>query len=373
LLNSNQELTITSSDDSVYKEILESYRKNSHAKPLNFMDNIGNKKYLIAYRELGIKELTLITYTPESDVMGVLRKFNILFIALFSVCLVVLLMFSFSVNLMIHKPIKKLMEAFKEFELNNLEFSIVNKSNNEFGYLYSGFNNMIRRIKQSIQQNYEQKLSMQQSELKQLQSQINPHFLYNSFFTINRMCKIGENEKLISFTQSLAGYYQFITRSDSVEVPLSKEYRHAMDYVEIQSIRFTNRVTVIADDLPKECHNLMVPRIIIQPVIENAFEHVFEKNVAQGIIRIEVTLKEDVLTIGIQDNGPPLDDSVLNELQRKLLNPSEVEQKTGIINVSRRIQLKFGEGSGLFITRGEYGGVKVNIIIKGVDKGWRNI
>lgn len=366
LLSVNQGFIITSSDDDVITPILESYKRNYIENSSNFIDKLDGKKYLLAYRKLIIKDLVLITYTPESDVMGVLTKFNILFIVLFSVSLIVMIMFSFSVNIMIHKPINKLVKAFKEFELNNLEFSILSKASDEFGYLYSGFNNMIARIKQSIQQNYEQKLSMQQSELKQLQSQINPHFLYNSFFTISRMCKIGEYDKVVTFTQSLASYYQFITRSGSDEVPLIKEYRHAMDYVDIQRIRFANRITVIADELPKEYENLFVPRIIIQPIIENAFEHVFEKNTSNGIIRIEVSQVEDNLCIGIQDNGPTLDDSILRELQRKLSAPWETQEKTGIINVSRRIQLKFGEESGLYVSKSEYGGVKVSIVIKGI-------
>ena len=114
---------------------------------------------------------------------------------------------------------------------------------------------------------------MQNIELKQLQSQINPHFLYNSFFNIYRLAKDEDYENLTCFTQYLGSYYQYITRSASDEVSLLDEYNHAKTYCNIQQMRFHNRLELKMAPLPEAFAGYRVPRLIMQPIIENAFEH----------------------------------------------------------------------------------------------------
>ncbi|WP_029192391.1 sensor histidine kinase [Paenibacillus harenae] len=325
---------------------------------------IGNHNYMITSTEIRTLGLTLYTYMSESEVTEPLKKFNFWFILFSCVSIAIVIMFSFSINLMIHKPLKKLIRAFKKLETDNLIVSLRSQQHdNEFGYLYRNFDQMVDKLRQSINENYEQKIALQHSELKQLQSQINPHFLYNSFFNLYMICRSGDLESSATLAQKLGGYYQFITRSGKDTVSLEEEYRHALDYCEIQSIRFSNRIHVEASELPESGRTVEVPRIIVQPLVENAFEHAFENGMRRGHVQMETTLQDNRLSIVVEDDGNALTEESLLELRNTLDNASHISEKTGLVNVCRRIQLQFGEHSGVFVSRSAMGGLKAEIRI----------
>ncbi|MBD2867875.1 sensor histidine kinase [Paenibacillus arenilitoris] len=350
--------------------------KAIHAKhePGRTMDlhrmKIGNHDYMVTSSNIRTLGLTLYTYMSEREVTEPLKKFNVLFILFSCVSLAIVIMFSFSVNLMIHKPLKKLIRAFKKLETDNLIASHGNRQlDNEFGYLYRNFDQMVDKLRQSINENYEQKIALQHSELKQLQSQINPHFLYNSFFNLYMICRSGDMEGSATLAQKLGGYYQFITRSGKDTVALEEEYRHALDYCEIQSIRFSNRIQVEASELPESVKAVEVPRIIVQPLVENAFEHAFENGMRRGHVRLEAAFQDNYLTIVVEDDGSALTEDSLLKLRNKLDNASHIPEKTGLVNVCRRIQLQFGDRSGISVSRSEMGGLKAEIGIYFDEKG----
>lgn len=342
------------------REFLKSLESNDEYK---LIKKIGKDTYWITCSKVGMPNMVLISYIPAKEITGPLNKYGIWFAVLSVVSLIVILIFSFSVNIMIHKPMSRFVDALKEIETDNLDIRINYRGNNEFEYIYKGFNNMVIRLKNSIWQNYEQKIALHQSELKQLQAQINPHFLYNSFFSIYRMCKCEDYENVAYLTQKLGSYYQYITRSGADEVPLYMEFKHSMDYVDIQSVRFSKRIKVHVDKIPEEYKNLMVPKIIIQPVIENAYEHAFENRIHEGNIYIYMGFADNSLIITVEDDGDPIDGKDLRELQEKLADTSSVKEKTGIVNVCRRIRLKHGDKSGITAERSKYGGLKFTISI----------
>ncbi|WP_161807578.1 sensor histidine kinase [Bacillus sp. FJAT-28004] len=328
------------------------------------MVKVESQNYMITSTDIRVLGLTLYTYMNESEVIKPLKKFNFWLILFSFVSIAIVIMFSFSVNLMIHKPINKLIQAFKRLETDNLIVSLRNQQHdNEFGYLYRNFDQMVDKLRQSINENYEQKIALQQSELKQLQSQINPHFLYNSFFNLYMICRSGDMESSATLAQKLGGYYQFITRSGKDSVPFVEEYQHALDYCEIQSIRFSNRIIVEATELPEAAKSIEVPRLIVQPLVENAFEHAFENGMRRGNVRMETTFQDNHLSIVVEDDGNAITDESLFELRKKLNIASSIPEKTGLINVGRRIQLQFGERSGVFVSRSTLGGLKAEISI----------
>lgn len=336
-----------------------------------FYSKIDGKGYWIICNRIKMLNMNLIAYVSVDEVTKHLKGSNYWLVILSIASIIIIVVFSFSINIMIHKPMEKFKRAFKELQSDNFDISISHKSNDEFGYLYKSFNTTVERLKLSINENYQQKIALQQSELKQLQSQINPHFLYNSFFNIYRMCKSENYDGVAMLTQKLGSYYQFITRSGADEVPFQMEFRHAMDYVEIQSIRFANRIKVFTGELPEECKNLMVPKIILQPVIENAFEHGFEDKLEGGNIYMDIKFQDNTLVITVEDDGNPLDGEAFLNLKHKLENAGEAEEKTGLINVCNRIRLKYGEQSGLTAGRSPYGGIKISIIIKYSEKKYK--
>lgn len=134
---------------------------------------------------------------------------------------------------MVHKPLSKLTDAFDEVEHGNFQVQIIQTGNDDFAYLYHAFNNMALKLSRLIERDYNQKLLLQKAEMKQLQAQINPHFLYNSFFMLQRMIRF-EPEEASMVANALASCFRYITKNSMDHVTLAEEYAHMKNYVYIQ-------------------------------------------------------------------------------------------------------------------------------------------
>lgn len=325
---------------------------------------INGRKYLLVYSESDYLGWVLCKYIPEDSVFKALSKYQLWFLLLTIVAVVIIMTYSMYMYNFIHKPLSRLVRAFKQVETGNFSDPIEHRHDDEFRYIYRRFNAMVERLDALIDQVYKQRILAQKAELKQLQSQINPHFLYNSFFILNTMSRLGDYENLEKFTEELGEYFQFVTRNASDEITLEKEVNHARVYTDIQAMRFSNRIKVEFDVLPEELAKIIVPRLILQPIIENAFEHGLEKKTSKGLLRISFFKSEDEVCITIEDNGEQLSDEELEKLKNDLSAEENKNEVTGIININQRIRLKFGAQSGLSVIRGELGGLKVILHIK---------
>lgn len=306
----------------------------------------------------------LIRYLPAEVMQGPLRNFYP-WLWIFTVTsLLLIVLYSYLTHRVIHRPLARLVQAFRKVEQGDLSVRLSLKRNDEFGYLYRQFNEMAVNLDTLIQQVYQQKLLMQRAELKQLQSQINPHFLYNSFFIINTMARLGD-DNLIVFSKLLSEYYQFITRNTSDQVTLSEEIRHAIIYTEIQKIRFSRRLSIEFPPCPEEFGSMLVPRLILQPIIENAFNHGVERMADGGLIHISYEVSGQLLQILVEDSGDIRDEEI-ESLMKRVLDAGAETEVTGLINIHRRLRLVFGGQSGLAFSRSPLGGLMVRLsIIKG--------
>lgn len=331
---------IQDEEESITKSVV--YNNNSYYVVLSY------SKYLNA---------TLIKYVPEEFIMKPLKQIHVWFWVFSLTSVLIVVIYSFSTYKYIHEPMTKLVNAFKKVEKGNMDVSISHKLNDEFEYIYRRFNDMVSKIGILIDQVYKQKIMTQRAELKHLQSQINPHFLYNSFFLINTMARVGD-ENLILFTKYLGEYFRYVTRNGTDVINLSEEVKHANVYMEIQKMRFSKRLTLEVSELPKAYESMKVPRLILQPIIENAFEYAIEKK-KSGILCVDFIGDVNGLLVVVQDNGDGIDESVLNHLNDLRILHSEEEEMSGLKNIHRRVQLLFGERSGLSFEKSEYGGLKV--------------
>lgn len=324
---------------------------------------IEDKPYLVAYEVSDYLGMILCKYIPEDTVFAELHKFRSWFLILIFSAFAIILIYSAFTYKIIHKPLFRLTSSFKEIEKGNLSVNIKHPADDEFRYIYERFNIMAERLDNLIEQSYKQKILMQESELKQLQSQINPHFLYNSFFIMNTMVRTGDIENLEEFTEQLGKYFQFITRNASADIPLYEEVEHARIYTDIQAMRFSKRIKVKFDCLPEKYKDFLVPRLILQPIIENSFEYGLEAVASNGILRITFIEEAQGLLIVVEDNGA-ITDGKLEALKGQLLegvNEGSGKEITGIINIHQRIRLKYGNESGILLSRSDLGGLKTVI------------
>ncbi|MBB6730889.1 cache domain-containing sensor histidine kinase [Cohnella zeiphila] len=321
---------------------------------------IGGEKIWISAQKSKSLGITLLSYMPESEIIGSLSLYRIWYWALSGLSLLLIALFAYWIYLQIHKPMRGLMRAFHKVEHGNWKVALAHKRQDEFGYLFIQFNSMVAKINELIQEVYEQKYRANLSELRQLQSQINPHFLYNSFFILYRMAKDEENESIARFTSYLGRYFQFITRNHKRTVRLAEEVDFSQAYVEIQSFRFEERIAVRFGELPAAYADLEVPKLVLQPLIENAYQHGLRDTLDGGLLEVRFERRDDALVIVVEDNGAQITADKHEELNRMLQVTGWVDiETTGLVNVHRRMRLEFGDRSGVSFLRRPGGGNQV--------------
>ena len=308
---------------------------------------------------------SFVQLIPAQKLQGIPNRLR-LFIELFSIlAFMVIGIYSLITYRLVKQPMNDLTRAFVIAGGGNFDHHLqINYSSIEYNHLAEHFNKMTERIKSLIQSNYEQTIRLQHAELKQLQTQINPHFLYNSFFMLRHMIGQQNDGQAKSFVTYLGRYFQYITKNGHDLMPLQLEYDHAINYLTIQMLRFEDRLNASIAKLPGNYSQILVPRLILQPVLENILEHGIKNAEYQGLIRLSFTEEcSRRLHIVIEDNGDQLADETLTGMQQSLLSDAPITETTGLINIHKRIQLHFGMDFGLSVARSELGGLAVNIAI----------
>ncbi|MCM3782844.1 histidine kinase [Neobacillus mesonae] len=333
-------------------------------------DTQGSYHYSLYDRE---HYFTLTASIPHHVLNAPIEKYTLWVWILTIISIFIIFIYSFSVYKSIHKPMSVLIGGFKTAEQGQTGIHIPHSRRDEFGYLYSRFNDMLKRLHTLIEDNYVARIRTSEAELKHLQSQIKPHFLYNSFFNIKQMAEVENVELIQQFTDYLGQYFRYMTRDSKSEVSLGEEIDHALVYLAIQNIRFGSRVHATVPEIEPNFRGITVPRVIIQPVIENAFEHSLSKRIQGGILKISYESSEGKLRILIEDNGQELTEDALNALSTKLSYADhryEGEEITGLMNVHQRLRIKFGNDFGLSVVRSELGGLCVifSIPLQGEDE-----
>ncbi|MHA7966510.1 sensor histidine kinase [Paenibacillus sp. CAU 1782] len=342
--------------------IMQSYMEGGRMNETSSLE-VEGESYLIDQAYSDDLKLSIVTYLPTDVVKRPLSKFYAWAWLFALMSLMAMFVYVYSTYKFVHKPLLILVQSFRKMEGGTFDMQIQHRQSDEFGYLYDRFNHMLKRLQALIDQDFKQKLMMQRAELKQLQSQINPHFLYNSFFILNSLAKTGDHERIEMFTNMLGEYFRFITRNGEDNVKLSEEVRHSRMYTEIQKLRFSRRISVEFQELPEELEHIKVPRLIIQPIIENAYEHCLEKLSGEGLLRVSFESSSDEISISVEDNGADLSDDEIAALSKRLEDTDHSHEMTGLINIHRRIALTYGKGSGLFLSRSQLNGLKVVIVI----------
>ncbi|NUU56472.1 histidine kinase [Paenibacillus taichungensis] len=304
---------------------------------------------------------TLTASIPNDVLQAPLEQYNLWLWTLTLISIVIIMIFSFSIYRSIHKPLSVLIRGFRMAEQGQTSIHIPQSRRDEFGYLYSRFNHMIERLHILIDENYVARIRTSEAELKHLQSQIQPHFLYNSLFSIKQMAEVENVELIQEFTDYLGQYFRYMSRDSHSEVSLGEEVDHALVYASIQKIRFGSRVQLQLEELSREYRDIAIPRVIIQPIVENVFEHALAKRSQGGILKLSYQVAHDKLSIRIEDDGDQLTDEVLSSLQESFQESANQrhgnEEITGLMNVNQRLRIKFGAGNGLCAQRSELGGL----------------
>lgn len=333
------------------------------AQQKKVVKDLEGKKYRVLVSSSELLGIRMYSFVPQEYIDQKTTFFNLLFIILAVMALVIAGIYGGSINGLLRKPLKVMMDAFAVIRNGNPGYRIVHNREDEFAYLYNGFNDMLDDVGRLTTEVARQENLVLKAELRQLQYQIKPHFLYNSLYLIYRLSVNGEMEAIEELSQYLGGYYRYITRSSSQLVELEKEIEHCRFYIQIQRYRFGDRITVEFLEPEEDIRKIPVPYLILQPILENAYGHAVEKLDKPGLIRAYFEVGPDRVCFVAEDNGRGMDEEQIRRLYESFEADSSSEV-TGIVNVHKRLAGNYGKDYGIQLEKSGLGGLKVTLRMK---------
>ena len=256
------------------------------------------------------------------------------------IILVIAIISAWGLSLTIARPIRSLTDIVEKYGKGDLALRSPALNGDETGELANSFNKMAENIDSLVVRVYEERLMKQDAELKSLQMQVNPHFLYNTLETINWMARIQGVEEIGVVAKSL-GDLMRSTINDKDFVPLTEEISSLNNYVLIQKYRYKDRFDMDIN-IAAGTENLFVPKMIIQPLVENAIYHGIEPSFENGIITVAAVLSYKHLIIEVSDNGAGMQSETIDKIIISVNTENYLSDSIGLRNVIKRINTLFG-------------------------------
>jgi len=295
------------------------------------------------YHEVNIGEK--IRAELESDVKNMIIV-NVIFIFI-TLCLAVFAVLVISDS--ITKPIRELSQTAAIVSQGNLDVRVKNVPQDEITILSNSFNTMIEQIKVLMENVKIEQENLKKAELKLLQAQINPHFLYNTLDTIVWMAQSNDTQQVIVLVKALSNFFRLTLSGGQDFITLKDEIDHVISYLTIQKIRYKD-ILDFEINMPEDFYNFKILKLTLQPIVENAIYHGIKNRRGKG--KIEITAEfceDDALALCVKDNGIGMTKEKLDEVNDYLKQSQNKGQSYGLYNVNQRIKLHFGETFGVNI------------------------
>jgi len=303
------------------------------------------------------KEIDNLRLQMEQSYMH-LMEFSIIFLGL---VIIVTFVLSAIIPKTITKPIRHLCKVTEEVSKGNLEVRSNIANGVEVKKLGDSLDIMIRRLSELIETVKTEQEHLREAELKLLQMQINPHFLYNTLDTIVWLAEGGNQKDVVSMVGTLSDFFRTSLSQGNDIISIQDEIVHARSYLEIQRVRYQDILTYEIC-IPKELNDYLIPKITIQPLIENALYHGIKNKRGLGKILVVGQMEETYFTIDVKDNGIGITEERLEfvneKIQKRTIEESDVY---GLYNVNERIVLRFGEEYGIKVESCYLEGTNVRI------------
>ena len=282
------------------------------------------------------------------------------------VVLAVAVLTSWLLSRLMGKPLRGLASAMESFEADADHFTYRPVGGTrEVQELSDSFEHMVLRIQELMTTVREEEINLRKTELKALQAQINPHFLYNTLDSIAWMCEQGRNADAVKMVHALARLFRISISRGHELIPIAKEIEHAESYLQIQMYRYKNQFTYTFDVDP-DCLGYYCNKITLQPIIENSINHGLELMVEEGRIDVCVRQDGDDIVFSMQDNGVGMSEEQIEAIMQH--GPTD-RTGIGIKNVNDRLKIYFGRNYGLHITSEPDVGTCVEIRMPKIREG----
>lgn len=338
-------------DDSVFSEL------NSGSG--YFITSLNSEKYFLSYSRSKTTGWTVVSYTPWDYIMQPLAQTRLMLIQLLLMLVLIVIAVSLIYATIIVRPIKSLTKAMESIDYDHLKPQEMTITEDEIGRLTRCFYDMCTRIDRLVRQNESNHKLMRDVELRALQSQINPHFLYNTLDNIIWIAKAHGEKEIEEMLISLSRFYRISLSNGMAEIPFSKELELLRYYLSLLVTRESHKNFTVDYDIAPETLDIPFPKIILQPIVENSIKHGFRGMEKPGHIIIRSRIEDQHMIVQVIDNGIGF--------QPREHNPSEqmlaITPGYGIANINARLTQLDSDTHALQYSSAPGGGVIVSIRI----------
>jgi two-component system sensor histidine kinase YesM len=341
------------------------YYNHQSIKQVNWNDH--DDKWLISHASSDLTGWHVLVIQPRTEELMQLNTIRWLTIGFVLLILLINAPISWTISRLFLKPLKRILKSMREVQAGDFSQQVEVTLRDEIGQLGKGYNIMVSRIRELIQDVYESELSKKESELRLLQSQINPHFLYNTLNSITWMSYREGAEKTADMIQRLSDFFRYNLNQGADVISLKNELTIVENYLYLSKIRFADKLTY-SIEADHRLDGIFIPKLILQPLVENAVVHGIEQIEEQGFVNVSAKEHEGELWLEVTDNGMGISPETLEKLRAALLSEKRVVVSEGaegfaLLNVRDRLNNQFGAGVSIEITSKRSAGTTVRIVI----------
>ena len=354
--------------DHITPDLLEILRDNGEKEgDLQYLDEQTGQTLLVLFNKSDIHNTMLLQIVSMRNITYQAEKLKntIIFISSIIVLMLVIVIVTFSFY--ITKPLKIIGNCM--IQVSKGDFSVRShvRSQDEIGQISNTFNYMTEQIGQLIKERFQLRLKFKDAQLESLHAQINPHFLYNTLQAIGSVACEKEVYEVDNMLMSLSSMLRYTVKSGGNIVTLKDEINNVENYLALQKFRFEDKLNY-SINIPEELYTVKVPKLILQPIVENSIVHGIEKLKTPGNISILCQLEEGFCSVIVRDNGVGMKQEDIDKLQKYFNSynehlSDEDDKKIGLYNVYQRMLLLYDKKFSMHITSDKMQGVEVRLNI----------
>lgn len=335
--------------------------------------NIDKSAYFVSVAEIPRLQCTVVTFYPMGSTAGKVQRAKLIYIGTIFVGLSLLLIFSLLLSNTLVKKIRNMIRVIRCVQKGDLDIRIPVNGSDEIDEIAQDFNEMLNRINRLIDQVYKYEIFQKDALYKALQNQINPHFMFNAIETIRMMAEIRKQRELADALEFYGNVIRYNISQDKEMVPIRIELEQVESYYRLQRLMMNGRLHLelfVEETLEEKC----IPKLTIQPLVENAVLHAFKIPREEFRIQIDIVQEDGSVIVRVRDNGCGMSEDQVVSLNQWLEGDSEVPEfpvkghGVGMRNVQQRLRLRFGSAYGLRVYSSRDAGTLVEMKVPALHK-----
>jgi len=350
IVDANNQIVSSTNKERLFKSVLSEHPMSDQAYEQlistgRTLQGPSDNRLLYTLQKFDALDWKILSVVPLKAITQEVRDVNKLIPMISLICLLLALFLSYALSRLITKPIFRLHKAMKAIRNGDLMARTSVASSDEIGLLSNGFNTLMDQINGLMLEISTVQQAKRQYELKLIQSQLNPHFLYNSLETINSLIQLKLEESATKFTSHLSHFYRLSLSSGNDVISISEEIQILESYLFMQSLRY-HEFMDYAVDVDEAVLASKIPKLTLQPIVENAIYHGLRHQRKKGHITIAGRLEQGGIVLEITDNGVGITEDKINEIMRRGKTEGKLDN-FGLTSVNERIKILFGDSYGI--------------------------